>query len=442
MTNTLETRIILQAYTASEWTGSGSTFVPLNGELCLETDTKKAKLGDGVKTYSALPYMFLTTEEVQALIDINKYVLKAATATTLGGVKIGTNIIVAADGTISISNGSTSAKGVIQLSDAVNSASTSLAATANAVKKAYDLANAAVPKSGATMTGFLILNANPTAALGAATKQYVDSQIIAKLQTSDAMSLKGTLGTDGTVKAVPATNVVQGDTYKIITKGTYAGWDCDVGDMIVAMKSGSIEANTTNWLLIPSGDEDITTIKVATSGVNVNGSAKTGNVVLGMAASKQVDTTIAAASTSENLPTAKAVATYVEGKGYKTTDEKVKNSLNNAIKAYITGTTSATTNTGGQVFDTGVYLTEVPGELAATTFRGNLVGNVTGNSSTATSATKLTTSRNFSMSGAATATAVGFNGSANVNLVVATLNAVNLKLNDGDTLILNGRTAI
>ena len=32
-------------------------------------------------------------------------------------------------------------------------------------------------------------------------------------------------------------------------------------------------------------------------------------------------------------------------------------------KAYITGTTSASTNTGTQVFDTGVYLTTTAGQL-------------------------------------------------------------------------------
>ena len=68
------------------------------------------------------------------------------------------------------------------------------------------------------------------------------------------------------------------------------------------------------------------------------------------------------------------------------TDTKVTNTLNTAAKAYLTGTTSATTNTGTQVFDTGVYLTENPGELHADKF----VGAVSGNAETATSATKAT----------------------------------------------------
>ena len=52
------------------------------------------------------------------------------------------------------------------------------------------------------------------------------------------------------------------------------------------------------------------------------------------------------------------------------TDTKVTNTLATTTKAYITGTTSATTNTGTQVFDTGVYLDTTAGQLTATTFNG------------------------------------------------------------------------
>lgn len=51
---------------------------------------------------------------------------------------------------------STSAAGIVQLSTSTSSTSTTLAATPSAVKTAYDLANAALPKSGGTMTGDLV----------------------------------------------------------------------------------------------------------------------------------------------------------------------------------------------------------------------------------------------------------------------------------------------
>ena len=59
---------------------------------------------------------------------------------------------------------------------------------------------------------------------------------------------------------------------------------------------------------------------------------QTANITVptGAAANKGVDTSISAASTSTNLPTSKAVAAFVEGKGYKTTD-------NNTTYTFATG---------------------------------------------------------------------------------------------------------
>lgn len=51
------------------------------------------------------------------------------------------------------------------------------------------------------------------------------------------------------------------------------------------------------------------------------------------------------------------------------TDTKVTNTLATTTKAYITGTSSATTNTGTQIFDTGVYLDTTAGTLVAKTFK-------------------------------------------------------------------------
>ena len=106
----------------------------------------------------------------------------------------------------------------------------------------------------------------------------------------------------------------------------------------------------------------------------------------------------------------------------------VTNTLNTTTKAYITGTTSATTNTGGQIFDTGVYLDTTAGTLTATTFKGALSGN-------SSSATKLSTSRNFSITGGATAGAVSFSGTGDVALNVTALDAMKLNVASGNTLI-------
>ena len=65
--------------------------------------------------------------------------------------------------TSGIPSASTSTKGIVQLSDVVNSTSITLGATANAVKKAYDKANHShnyLPLSGGTVTGAITLNNN------------------------------------------------------------------------------------------------------------------------------------------------------------------------------------------------------------------------------------------------------------------------------------------
>ena len=59
--------------------------------------------------------------------------------------------------TANVRVGSTSQTGILQITDATNSTSTTTAASPNSVKTAYDLANAALPKSGGTMTGKITL---------------------------------------------------------------------------------------------------------------------------------------------------------------------------------------------------------------------------------------------------------------------------------------------
>ncbi len=59
--------------------------------------------------------------------------------------------------TVGIQDALTTQKGAVQLSDSTSSTSTTLAATANAVKQAYDLADAAIPKSLIDAAGDLIV---------------------------------------------------------------------------------------------------------------------------------------------------------------------------------------------------------------------------------------------------------------------------------------------
>lgn len=135
------------------------------------------------------------------------YELPVATANTLGGVKVGTNVAIS-DGTISVANGTTSAKGVVQLTDSTNSTSTTTAATPNAVKTAYDLANSK-QSPATTLGGYGITDA------------YTKAEIDAKV--TSAVHYKGTVDTYADLP----TDAVIGDMYNVTaadaTNGIKAG---------------------------------------------------------------------------------------------------------------------------------------------------------------------------------------------------------------------------
>ena len=81
----------------------------------------------------------------------------------------------------------------------------------------YDIRDAnALPKSGGTMTGALVLSGDPTTANEAATKQYVDAQ---KVQTASSLPASGTALTANTIY-LPTTAVT---TYAF-TPPTLSGW--------------------------------------------------------------------------------------------------------------------------------------------------------------------------------------------------------------------------
>lgn len=77
--------------------------------------------------------------------------------------------------------------------------------------------------------------------------------------TVDAMRFRGTLGTGGTVTALPASGLV-GDTYKVITAGTYAGHVAEVGDTFVRAGTGS---GTADWLVLQGNVDGAVTAKDA-----------------------------------------------------------------------------------------------------------------------------------------------------------------------------------
>jgi len=520
-TNTLNTRIVLCSKDSTTW--ASNTTVALKGEAMLEwtstdyTVPPKIKIGDGVHKFSELPYATLTESEIRSIVNQAAYNLSPATATVLGGVMVGSNIDVDSSGKISVKDGSTSQKGVVQLSDAINSNSSATAASSKAVKAAYDRgskgvtdaatakaaadaaqttadqkvgsvtlasgtnngtikltvdgtdtdniavtglksaayteasafataaqgkkADNAMPKSGGTFTGDVFVSGDPTANNQIANKSYVDSQISSKIAANDSMKFMGTLGTGGTVTALPTSNVEKGHTYKVIVAGTYAGQAAKIGDMFIAIQEPSPAASSAGWAYIPSGDEIVTTVKYSTTTQNLTTSAQSGAITVGEAATKQVDTTISAGSTSTKLPTSQAVASFVEGKGYKTTDEHVKQTASTDNGAYPLLASENKSPTSGNaakaIYNTGITINPSAKSIKATTFEGKLSGKAD-SAGTADKATALASSVNVSATGLASGDTTTFNGSSALNVNIKTFDVAGLTQQANHYLILDG----
>ena len=117
----------------------------------------------------------------------------------------GTSPISSTGGTtpaISIQDASTTQKGAIQLTDSTASTSITTAATPNAVKSAYDLANAALPQTGGTLTGDITLNAQSDLRFADSdSSNYVAFQAPATVSANVTWTLPNADGTSGQVLA-------------------------------------------------------------------------------------------------------------------------------------------------------------------------------------------------------------------------------------------------
>jgi hypothetical protein len=96
----------------------------------------------------------------------------------------------------------------------------------------------------------------------------LDTQFANFLATNDAMFFKGTIGTGGTLEALPTTYSA-GWAYKIVSEGTFAGQICEPGDMIIATVDRSGTGNQdSDWVVVQENlfVKDFTNITIATTG--------------------------------------------------------------------------------------------------------------------------------------------------------------------------------
>lgn len=144
-------------------------------------------------------------------VGTNGYILSANSSTTTGLEWIANQVGTVTEVTVSaplgvtngtttpaltISTGTTSAVGVLQLTDGVASSSTTTAATPNGVKTAYDLAALAMPKAGGTFTGQVLIGNTGSFVFEGATDNAFETTLTVADPTADrTITLPNNTGT-------------------------------------------------------------------------------------------------------------------------------------------------------------------------------------------------------------------------------------------------------
>jgi hypothetical protein len=199
----------------------------LDGELALNITDQNvfARMGQDVVQLNAAS--FLKQDSTHRLVTDTQiatwstpYVLPTATASILGGVKVGQNITVDLDGTIHIPTADGTATGVLDALD-----------YNTFMGKQDALGYVPVNKAGDTMAGSLVLAADPTVAMQAATKNYVDNGLVLKVDVAGStMTGALVLASDPTLNLEAATKQYV-DLGLSTISGRYAAPVADVAEL-------------------------------------------------------------------------------------------------------------------------------------------------------------------------------------------------------------------
>ena len=220
--------------TTAEWTECQEILKV--GEIGYDSDLKKFKFGDGVNVFDDLPWAAMTPDEINLLVTTH---------------------------TNNFSNPHKVNKEQVGLGKVENKSVAEI--LTDAALTGRPTAPTAAPGTNTTQI---------------ATTQFVTNAISNGIAASDAMIFKGTLGTDGTVEELPTTYKT-GWTYRVIEAGTYAGQQCEIGDLVIALTSRTgTENQDADWTVAQTNiDGAITDIK-STASVTVTGTGSSRTIEL------------------------------------------------------------------------------------------------------------------------------------------------------------------
>jgi hypothetical protein len=151
---------------------------------------------------------------------------------------------------LTVRSATTSVDGIVRLSDSTSTTSSNLAATPTAVKAAYDLADAALPKAGGTVTGDITLGVNIGIQFEGTTDDANEIRLIGSDATADRTitlpNVTGTVITTGDSGTVTSAMIANGAIVNADINASAAIADTKLATISTAGKVSNSATTATN----------------------------------------------------------------------------------------------------------------------------------------------------------------------------------------------------
>lgn len=196
--------------------------------------------------------------------------------------------------------------------------------------------------AGATFTGTVTLAADPQNNLEAATKQYVDRLI-------DGIN-DFTIGIVDSSTPLPSTGYEVGQTYRVAEAGTYAGQECEAGDLIIVINDyAQGTASNSDFLVVQANVDGAVTGPDASTDANIV-------VFDGITGRKIKDSSVTIASVSDAIAKAHEHANKTQLDSFTKTETELLGEVDSKISTALEG--YATTEDLGDYVTTQTYTTD------------------------------------------------------------------------------------
>ena len=367
-----------------KYSSSGGTIYIINGGGATQLTLISNSTVDGTWQQSAfLPSnVYWGTSSLDASSASAKFANITDSALSTAGIVTNTSAgllgTVASVPTGNLPSASTSGSGIVTLTDSTSSTSTTTAATPNSVKTSYDLANAALPKSGGTLSGQLAVSTSSTSSpqvtvqpTGSFTKSVTSitygTSVAATVNLSDTKGLW--VGQVVTGSGFAATSYNTSMTITSVTANTSIGVS-GTGFAVGGASTGTLTASGTGVNV----QEWQSSTGTAVSSVDGSGNFTTlGNVKTSSGTNSVTTTpmsvTVAGSANSVAIASGSITMTGVAGSGI--------NAGSNAIQT--TGNISGATITATTFSGSGASLTSIPASAIASV-NASAIASVNGSS--------------------------------------------------------------